>query len=109
MNVFNNYQQFSTIFHTTTVFRAILVNSFVMSLIAIMAIEIRKAFTESEKESHVKMDERIKGFISFCLTFVAGIIAYLLMYFIFNYGGGMVTINRNNNIVTPLFAIAPEN
>ena len=104
MSPFKSYQQFAAnYFHTDTVFKAFIANAFVTSLIAIFTIEARRMLEQYRKD---EFSESLKGFISFAIGLFTGLVTYMLMWIIFNYGGGMVTINRGMHTVTPLLTVA---
>lgn len=104
MNAWKSYQLFSAKwFHTNSVIKAFIANAFVTAVIAIATVEIHR---ELHKESNEENNEIRKGFLSFLSAFVAGMITYVFMWLVFNFGGGMVTINRKLERVTPLFKIA---
>jgi hypothetical protein len=104
MSLFVKYQHFAAkYFHTDTVFKAFITNAFITALIAIFTVETRQMLERYRKDDY---SESLKGFISFAVGLFTGLVVYLLMWVIFNYGGGMVTINRGKHTVTPLTTIA---
>jgi len=107
-NPFKNYQKFTAKhFHTDTVFKAFIANAFVTALIAIFTVEARRMAEEYGDESNLKT-ETTKGLASFGIGLAVGLVTFCLMWLLFNFGGGMVTINRGMHTITPLFTIAAK-
>lgn len=106
-NPFKSYQQFTAnYFHTDTVFKAFIANAFVTAIIAIFTVESRRMLEQYRKDDFT---ESLKSVISFVIGLTIGLIVYLLMWLVFNFGGGMVTINRGMHKITPLFNVATTN
>lgn len=105
MNPFQNYQKFTAKYlHTDTVLKAFIANAFVTALIAIFTVEARRMLEQYETD----MEESAKGFVSFLIGLAVGFVTLCLMWVLFNFGGGMVTINRGMHTITPLFQVAAK-
>lgn len=73
----------------TTIPKAFLLNSIVIAIIATIGIEVRSALDRDTEDKTLTQAE--KGGIVFATTFVSGLITYLIMYALFNYGGGQLS------------------
>jgi len=81
---------FTSNFRATTIPKTFLLNAFVISIIATVAIEIKSGLNKIG-EDNKKFREVEKGAILFFSTFFAGLLCYWMMYVLLNYGGGMMT------------------
>lgn len=84
---------FITGFTSTNVWIAFIFSSFISSLIILIAITVQlnlDKFTDVNN-NEIKQTINIKSLIfTLLVTFIASMIAYSLMYFIFGYGKAMV-------------------
>jgi len=88
-------------FKATSYFKAFLLNALVGAIICAMAIELR-LLLENEKTSYYGFWSRIynvkqlnqlnKLVTTLFITFVVSIIVYHLMYFVFLFGGGQLSL-----------------
>ena len=79
-------------FRATNRWKAFVLASFVASLIAVGAVEIRHWIGDSWLKDK---PELITAFVTFIITFLVAFISYILMYFLFNYGEGMLAPPKN--------------
>ena len=73
-------------FRGTTIHRAFFLNAIVSALIAVMAYESKKYYTQVFKDR----SDRELIIMSFITTFFTAITAYYVMRLLFGYGGGML-------------------
>ena len=72
-------------FKATTFFKAFALNALATALIAIIAIT-----TKGSLDKDTKLEESAKGFIAFLAAFVSAFCTYVILYFLFHFGGGML-------------------
>ena len=72
----------------TNIWKAFFLGSLIMAIVAVGSIETRK---ELEKLGWFKnKSEIIIALITFTISFLIGLVSYLIMYFLFGFGGGMI-------------------
>ena len=90
---------FISSFRATTYGRAFLLNAFVTAAIAVFAIEMRSQLQNVKGGVYSYFNDILAGKdlsemqiigIVFGTTFLAAMIVYHLMYFMFHYGAGMI-------------------
>lgn len=83
-------------FKSTNIFKAFLLNSITSTIIIVLAIEVNfmisKRNVDNEKENKTNEENNILMVV--IITFFTTIIAYSIMYLIFGFGGGMITIYK---------------
>lgn len=80
-------------FRSTNVWKAFTLNSIASTLIIFVAMNVRDQYAVLvDKDNNVISRRRsLSGvLISLFITFVASMIAYTTMYFVFGFGGGML-------------------
>ena len=72
----------------TSVWKAFFLGSLIMALVSVGAIESRKWIENLGwfEDQH----EIVKAVGAFIISFFTGVLAYLIMYFLFGYGEGML-------------------
>lgn len=92
-------------FYASTIFKAFILNAISVALIATFAVEIRRELNDvkSQLYSFVNpffagevMTERQKAVVVALASFIGAIMVYHIMYFLFGFGGGMLTNSTNN-------------
>ena len=82
-------------FHSTSLWKAFILNSMVTSLVILIAITLK-----SNLDNYISVDDttnihRITNWysitITLLVTFCTTLIAYLIMYLLFGFGGGMLS------------------
>lgn len=80
-------------FKSTSIWKAFILNSLASSLIILLAISIKDhldSFTDDKgRLIHRKTTPR-NLLLTFIVTFIATLGAYILLYFLFGYGGGFL-------------------
>lgn len=94
----------TTKFKANTLLKAFILNALATALIAAIAIEMRMQLNEVNSNAYFyannlfggkKMEESQKFITVFGVTFLVGLIVYHIMYWLFQFGGGMMV---NDNI-----------
>jgi hypothetical protein len=90
-------------FRATRLSRAFLLDAFVTALITSFAIELRSLFNDEKSDIYGYANSfygtkklntyQILGVV-FATTFLGGMIVYLLMYALIDYGGGLLASNN---------------
>jgi uncharacterized membrane protein YbhN (UPF0104 family) len=81
----------------TTIWKAFFLGSLIMAIVSVASIETRK---ELEKLGWFNnKPEIIIALITFVISFLIGLTSYLIMYFLFGYGGGMIIQKRKKKKV----------
>ena len=81
-------------FNSTSLWKAFVLNSLVTSLVILIAITLKSnldSYIDVDKKT--KIPNRIDWFsliITLLVTFCTTLIAYLIMYVLFGFGGGML-------------------
>ena len=75
-------------FKATSIWKAFFLNSLILAIVAVGAVE-SKAYVEKLGWSE-DQDEVVKALGTFLITFFVGLFSYLLMYYMFGFGGGML-------------------
>jgi len=84
-------------FNSTSLWKAFVLNSLVTSLVILIAITLKSnldSYIDVDKKT--KIPNRIDWFsliITLLVTFCTTLIAYLIMYVLFGFGGGMLVEN----------------
>ena len=79
-------------FHSTSLWKAFVLNSMITSLIILIAITLKSTLDSIDKDK--KVTERINWFsvtVTLLVTFGTTLLAYLIMYITFGFGGGMLS------------------
>lgn len=88
-------------FEATSFLKAFLLNALALAIVAVGAIELRQALNDDKGNAYLffnnllsgkTMSEIQKGGIVFISSFIFSIVTYLLMYLIFGYGGGLLSV-----------------
>jgi hypothetical protein len=79
-------------FRATTIPKAFLLNSIVIAVIATIGIEVRAALDADTSDKTLTQAE--KGGIIFATTFISGLLTYIIMYVLVNYGGGQLSTKK---------------
>jgi len=89
-------------FYATSIFKAFILNAIAVALIATMAIELRKELNDVKGRFYLfvnplfagnELTERQKAIVVAIASFIGAILVYHFMFFIFGFGGGMLTTN----------------
>lgn len=87
-------------FRSTNIWKAFILNSIVSSLVIIIALTVKSkfdTFSNINTDMHINDVKQQTNFKSIMLTiiatFIASMISYSIMYFLFDYGGGMLVNN----------------
>ena len=87
-------------FYATSLLKAFLLNALALAIVAVGAIELRQLLSDEKSNAYLffksfldgeTLSEIQKGFIVFASSFVFSIITYIAMYFLFGYGGGLLS------------------
>ena len=84
-------------FRANTVGRAFLLNAIATALIAWAAVEIRFLLDGTAQPA----SEGICTIITLSTTFAAALVIYVVLYILFNFGGGMM-VDKNSSFVEPI-------
>lgn len=79
-------------FRATTVGKAFLLNAIASTIITVFAVELKFYLKD-----HKDLDIKGKWIIGILGTFLAALITYLILFVVFNFGGGMLT--KKNRII----------
>ena len=83
-------------FRSTNVWNAFILNSIAASLVIVLAITVKGHFDNYESKtkdnvSNIKRKTTLKSvLITLSVTFCTSMLAYIVMYYTFGYGGGML-------------------
>lgn len=87
-------------FQATDVWKAFILNSLLTSIIILVSITVKQSLDnyvfvdnnmdDDQNDKVVRKSTTVSILFTLFVTFVASMIAYTIMYFIFGYGGGMV-------------------
>ena len=87
-------------FQATDVWKAFILNSLLTSIIILVSITVKQSLDnyvfvdnnmdDDQTDKVVRTSTSVSILFTLFVTFVASMIAYTIMYFIFGYGGGMV-------------------
>ena len=72
----------------TNIWKAFFLGALIMAIVAVGSIETRKGLENLgwlEDKSEI-----ILAVITFAISFLIGLVSYLIMYFLFGFGGGMI-------------------
>jgi len=92
-------------FYATSIFKAFILNAIAVALIATMAVELRKELNDVKGRFYLlvnplfqgnELTERQKAIVVAIASFLGAILVYHFMYFLFGFGGGMLTSNVNS-------------
>ena len=82
-------------FHSTSLWKAFVLNSMITSLVILIAITLKSTLDiDIDIDKQSKVTERTNWFsiiITLLVTFGTTLLAYLVMYLTFGFGGGMLT------------------
>ena len=79
-----------THFTATTIHRAFILNGIAIATIAVLSTQIRFEFAKNENLTDFE-----KFLFTFISAFAISIVAFYILYFLFNFGGGMLVITKN--------------
>jgi hypothetical protein len=87
-------------FQATDVWKAFILNSLLTSIIILVSITVKQSLDnyvfvdnnmdDDQNDKVVRTSTSVSILFTLFVTFVASMISYTIMYFIFGYGGGMV-------------------
>lgn len=81
-------------FHGNTILKAFILNSLAVSLIAVFAVDVDQLIDKYFLQKRERIvSKSFKSFLSFIATFIASMIVYISMFFIFGFGSGMLETN----------------
>ena len=76
-------------FKSTSIFRAFILNSLAIAIIAVFTIEIKDTLDKNE----TNLNKNLRIFITFLSSLAIGLTCYGMMWLIFGFGGGMLINN----------------
>jgi hypothetical protein len=101
--------------YATSFLKAFFLNALALAVVAVGAIELRERLNDDKSNAYLffnnffsgsTLSEIQKGGIVFISSFVFSIFTYLIMYFLFGYGGGLLSakdaLNPKLNKLNPL-------
>ena len=78
-------------FKATTIHNAFILNGLAVSLISVIAIQVKYLIDKYDKNNlKEKLSQNIRILITFAITFIIALIVYYLLNKIFGFGGGML-------------------
>ncbi len=83
-------------FRSTNIWKAFILNSLAASIVIVIGISIKSHFdtytVKNTDENNIERETNFKSIsLTIFFTFAASLLAYTIMYFIFGFGGGMLT------------------
>jgi len=82
-------------FRSTTIWKAFILNSIAAALVIVIGITVKDHFDTYTVDSQPDKIQRNTNVMSISLTilftFLTSLLAYTIMYFVFGFGGGMLT------------------
>jgi len=87
-------------FYATTIFKAFVLNALAVALISTFAVEIRKALNNAKGRIYLfvnpffsghDLNEKQKSVVVALASFVGAMLVYIIMFFLFGFGGGMLS------------------
>lgn len=77
-------------FRSTDLLNAFILNAIVTAVIASMTLVIDDGLAQLVAKQNWKLRQPLRRFIAFVLAIVAGFACYLVIWFFFGFGGGML-------------------
>jgi uncharacterized protein YpmS len=82
-------------FNSTTLWKAFILNALTTSLVILIAIIVKRRLDEELNVNQNQPDEKssfdwYSTTVTFLITFGTSLTAYLIMYIVFGFGGGML-------------------
>ena len=80
-------------FRSTNIWKAFVLNSLAASIVIVIGITVKSHFdTYTTDDSKIKRKTNFTSIsLTILFTFLTSFLAYTIMYFVFGFGGGMLT------------------